>query len=466
MRRYFIFVIIGLSLLMVAISATSISVAFPNITSYFNASIILAGWVLDVAQLAGTIIMPLAGKAGDIFGGKRTFMIAIAVFTVGSLLSSIAPNIELLIAARFMQEIGAGAFLPLATSIIIDYFPDSRQQAIGLFSSIFPIGMIIGPNIGGWLVDSFGWRSVFWLNIPLGILVFIFALTMLKHKKNLGGRLDMTGAGLLAGTLATLLVGLSIIGSSRDIVSWIIFLAALAICGIFFSFFLRHERRAKDPIIDLEVLKSKPFQAANYFNMIYGAAILGVMGFVPLYATSVLGMSTLASGLIITPRSVGQIFSSFITSLSLPRWGYRWPMLIGSGLGIISLILLGLEVSGVHLGGLNISGPVFLGIILFLAGIGSGMAAPASNNACIELMPNRVATITGVRGMFRQSGSAVSIAITAIALENFHLISTGFRVVFFGLAALLIFSIPFIFSMPRSAKDSCPPEAKVGVKIQ
>ena len=174
MKRYLIFIIISLALLLVAISATSISVAFPNITSYFNVSIILAGWVLAVAQLAATVIMPLAGKAGDIFGAKRMFLVAAATFTIGSLLSSIAPNIGLLIASRFIQELGTGAFLPLATSIIIDYFPESRQQAIGLFSSIFPIGMIVGPNVGGWLVTSFGWRSVFWLNIPLGSLVFIF----------------------------------------------------------------------------------------------------------------------------------------------------------------------------------------------------------------------------------------------------------------------------------------------------
>jgi EmrB/QacA subfamily drug resistance transporter len=453
MRRYIIFIVIGLSLMMVAISATSISVAFPNITSYFNTSLILAGWVLDVAQLAATIIMPLAGKAGDILGGKRMFLIAIAVFTTGSLLSSIAPNIELLIVVRFIQEMGAGALLPIATAIIIDYFPDHRQQMIGLFSSIFPIGMIIGPNIGGWLVATFGWQSVFWLNIPIGMAVFIFGLIMLKPRKGQGGKVDLTGAGLLAGTLSTLMVGLSIIGTSRDKISWIIFLAAMALSGVFFYFFLRHERRAKEPIIDLEVLKGKPFRASNYFNIIYGAGVLGVMGYVPLLATSVFGMSTLASGLIMTPRSIGQVVSSFVTSMKLPKWGYRWPMLAGTILAIISLVMLGLELSGLHIGALTISGTVLLGIILFIAGFGSGVTAPAANNACIELMPNRAATITGVRGMFRQAGSAISIALTAMVLENFKY-TTGFRVVFFGLAAIMVITIPFIFAMPRSAKDT------------
>jgi EmrB/QacA subfamily drug resistance transporter len=453
MRRYIIFAVVSLSLMMLAISSTAIAVAFPNIKSHFNTSIILAGWVLGVSQLTATIIMPLAGKAGDVLGAKRMFLIAIAVFTTGSIFSSIAPNIELLITARIFQEMGTGALLPIATAIIIDIFPDQRQQMVGLFSSIFPIGMIIGPNIGGWIVSSFGWQSVFLLNIPIGIAVFIFGLTMLKPGKGQGGKLDLTGAGLLAGTLSTLLVGLSIIGTSRDKISWITFLSALAVSIIFFFFFLNHEKKAKDPIIDLEVLKGKPFKAANYFNIIWGVGVLGVMSYVPLLATSVFGMSTLASGLIITPRSIGQIISSTITSIKLPKWGYRGPMLAGTILSIVSFTLIGLQLSGLHIGGLSISGTVLLGIALFITGFGSGMTAPAANNACIELMPNRAATITGVRGMFRQSGAAISIAMSAMILQNFKY-TTGFRVVFFGLATVLLFSIPFIFTMPRSSADT------------
>jgi EmrB/QacA subfamily drug resistance transporter len=454
--RYIIFIVISLSLLLVAISGTSVSVAFQDITGYFNVSLIIAGWVLSVNQLAGTVIMPLAGKAGDIFGGKRTFLIAIGIFTLGSLVSAVAPNIGVLIAGRFIQAVGGGAFLPLATSLVSEYFPNSRQQAIGLFSSVFPIGMIIGPNIGGWLVESYGWRSVFWLNIPLGAAVFLFALAMLKPAKAQGGKLDMTGAGLLTGMISALLAGMSIIGSSRDATSWIIFGAALAFTVVLFFLFLRHEKNCKTPIIDLEVLKAKPFQAANYFNLIYGAGILGVMALIPLYATSVLGMSVLASGLILTPRSVGQMLSSIMTSMFLPKWGYRWPMLIGTILALIALILLGFEFSGVNIGGWSITGPFFLGILMFLSGMGSGTVAPASNNACIELMPHRIATITGVRGMFRQVGSALSIALGTIVLDNFSF-DTGFRIIFFGLAAILVLSIPFIYAMPRSAKDSCPP---------
>ena len=458
MSRYFVFVVSALSFLLVAISGTSVAVAFPVITSSFNASLILAGWVLSVNQLAATAFMPLAGKAGDIFGGKRTFLISIAVFTIGSLLCAIATNIWFLIIARFIQAVGAGSFLPLATAIVSDQFPNSRQQAIGLFSSIMPIGMIIGPNIGGWLVDSFGWRSIFWLNIPLGVIVFIVALFLLKPGKRHEGHLDMTGAGLFTGMLSALLIALSEIGNKHEGTSLIVSILLFAAAGILAYFFFRHEGHAKSPIIDLQVLKEKPFLAANIFNLLYGMAVLGVMSFVPLFATAIFGMSTLASGVILTPRSVGTMLASIITSLSLPKWGYRGPILVGAGLIVVSLVLLGLSSPDMVVFGHRINSTLWLGIIMFISGVGMGVTAPAANNACIELMPDRVATITGVRGMFRQTGSAVSIALTSLVLHNFGDINTGFKAVFYSLAVILVLSTPAIFAMPRSARVIASPQ--------
>jgi EmrB/QacA subfamily drug resistance transporter len=450
MSRYIVFAVGSLSFLLVSISGTSVSVAFPVITSDLNASLILAGWVLSVNQLAGTAIMPLAGKAGDIFGAKRCFLISTAVFTIGSLLSALAPNIYFLIAARFIQAIGAGGFLPLMTAIASDLFPNSRQQAIGLFSSIFPIGMIIGPNVGGWLVEAYGWRSVFWLNIPLGVAVFIAMFFLLKETKREGGQLDLSGAGLFSGMLSAFLIALSEVGNTDSGSSWLVAGLLFTVAVIMGVLFFRHEAKVKNPIIDLQMLKEKPFFAANVFNFLYGAAVLGLMSFIPLFATSIFGMSTFESGLILTPRSIGMIAASFVTSMMLPKWGYRWPMLIGAGITVLSMVTLGMEAMGISVFGSDISGTITLVIIMFVSGIAMGIIAPAANNACIELLPNRVATITGVRGMFRQSGSAVSIAITALMLQNFGNIGQGFTWVFYGLAVMLVLSVPFIFAMPKS----------------
>ncbi len=407
--------------------------------------------------------MPLAGKAGDIFGAKRCFLISTAVFTIGSLLSALAPNIYFLIAARFVQAIGAGGFLPLMSAIASDLFPNSRQQAIGLFSSIFPIGMIIGPNIGGWLVQSYGWRSVFWLNIPLGVAVFIAMFFMLKETKREGGQLDLSGAGLFTGMLSAFLIALSEVGNTDNSSSHIVAGILFAVAVIMGFFFFRHEGKAKNPVIDLQMLKEKPFFAANVFNFLYGMAVLGLMGFIPLFATSIFGMSIFESGLILTPRSIGMIAASLVTSMMLPKWGYRWPMVIGIAGTVFCMILLGLESMGISIFGADVSGTVTLSIIMLLSGLAMGIIAPAANNACIELLPTRVATITGVRGMFRQSGSAVSIAVTALMLQNFNNIGQGFTWVFYGLTAMLVISIPFIFAMPKSCV--VPPQDKKSIKV-
>jgi EmrB/QacA subfamily drug resistance transporter len=434
----------------VAISGTAISVAFPVITSSFGASLILAGWVLSSYQLVATATMPLAGKAGDIFGGKLIFMVSLSVFTIGSLLCAVAPNIQFLIASRFIQGIGGGSFMPLAAGIVADEFPRARQQAIGLFTSIFPIGQIIGPNLGGWMVHAFGWRSIFWFNVPLGAIAFIASALLLRSGQREEGHMDLAGAGLFTGSLFAFIGGLSEMGSSNDKSSWVLSGLLFVAAVVSMIAFIRHEGKSKNPIIDLQVLKEKPFMAANIYNLVFGACTFGIMSFVPLYAVSIYGMSILESGLILTPRSVGMMVASAVTSISLMRWGYRWPMLIGTSATVLSLFLLGVEARGINVMGIQLGSTALLIVIMLLSGIGMGVAAPAANNACIELMPDRVATITGVRGMFRQSGGAISIAVTSLLLHNIADMAHGFALVFFGLAILMILTAPFVFAMPRA----------------
>jgi MFS family permease len=199
----------------------------------------------------------------------------------------------------------------------------------------------------------------------------------------------------------------------------------------------------------MDLLKSKPFLAANLYNLLIGAGVMGIFAVIPLYATSVYQLPILISGMILTPRSLAVIPVSAITSFLLKRWGYRWPMLAGLILISFSTILLGgpgiqiMRMMGIHLGVAGI-----LALLIMVTGIGMGIALPASNNACIELMPEKVATITGLRGMFRSVGGALGISIITIIL---HLSSTparGFRFTFMAFGLGLLFSIPLVFLMP------------------
>ncbi len=456
MSRYLAFAAIGLTLMLAAINATAIAVAFPDITRAFDASLVQAGWVLSIYQLVATIVMPLAGKASDIWGKKFIFMLSLVLFIAGSVLCAIAPNIHLLIFFRLIQGMGFGAFIPVAAGIVAELFPEKRQQFIGLFTSIFPIGQIIGPNLGAWLVTAFGWRWIFWVNVPLGIVAFIAVAVLIKRGSKEKGSLDLTGAGLLAGSLFALLSGISQLDNASG--SGWGFPALLIGAGVVFTFILiRHTSRAKNSIIDWQVLRGKPFLAANIFNFIQGACLFGMGAFVPLYAVSLYNMSTLESGLILTPRSVGMMLASTITSFSLLKWGYRKPMIVGTLLLIISLFLLGMEFQGASLFGLQLNNTALLIAIIGISGLGMGIALPASNNACIELMPNRVASITGVRGMFRNSGGALSIAITTLLLDNIGSMALGFTVAFFGLGIVMLIALPLIFVMPKSPGET-PPE--------
>ena len=188
-----------------------------------------------------------------------------------------------------------------------------------------------------------------------------------------------------------------------------------------------------------------------------GAGVFGIFVFIPLYATSVHKLSTLVSGMILTPRSLAVIPASTVTSFLLKRWGYRWPMVVGMSIVSLSTILLGgqgfqlLRMIGIHLGVAEI-----LAILMMVTGIGLGMNLPASNNACIELMPEKVATITGLRGMFRSVGGAFGISVITVILHLSSTPANGFRTVFISFGLALLLTIPLVFLMPSGKKGGGP----------
>ena len=215
MRRYIIFVIAGFALLMYSIDGTVVAVAFPNLIKDLDTNVLWAAWTISIFFIAVTMAMPLAGNLSDSFGRKKVFLVSLIVFTASSLACGLAPNIYFLIAFRFLQGIGGASFLPTASGIVSDHFPESRERAIGLFSSIFPIGGIIGPNLGGWIVSFYSWRYVFYINLPIGIGLLVLSFIFLKDSKVFTRRhVDVGGASLFSGAMLFLMFGLNLIGES------------------------------------------------------------------------------------------------------------------------------------------------------------------------------------------------------------------------------------------------------------
>jgi EmrB/QacA subfamily drug resistance transporter len=453
MRRYVIFGSAGLSLLMYSIDGSAVAVAFPRFMNEFGTNVLWAGWTISIYLVAITSVMPLAGKLSDSFGSKKVFLVSLILFTGSSLACGFAPNIYALVAFRFLQGVGGASFIPTATAIVSDQFPESRQSVVGLTASIFPIGGIVGPNLGGWIISRYSWRYIFYINLPIGILLIGLILILLKDSKVLSRpHIDFAGASFFFGGILFLMIGLNLIAEKFSV--WLLLLTALS-WGISIAFaflFLRHEKKDPSPILDIALLKSRPFMAANLYNTVVGVAVFGIFNIIPYYATSVLKLSTMVSGMILTPCAVGNICTAIIVSFQLRRWGYRWPMVLGLIVISLTTILLDQGFQLLRILGIQFGIVETIIFIVMLSGIGMGFIFPASNNACIELMPDKVATITGIRGMFRSIGGALGISLITVIL---HLSSTpgnGFRTVFLSFGLGLLFTIPLVFFMPTGKK--------------
>ena len=438
-------------ILLSSISSSAVAVALPDIKSSFNTSLVLAGWVLSVFQLVAMCSMLVMGKVSDIFGMKRTFLLCSVSFILGSLLSAVAPNIQLLILFRFIQSAGAGGLVPVVTGVIAGVFPRSRQRAIGLSMSIYAFGGVIGPSIGAWLISNWEWRAIFWFNVPVGILVCILVFYLLKADRGQSSRIDLTGAGLVVGALFAVMMGLSQIDRHNTATGWLT-VALLIILGLVLLFvFARHERRTRDPIIDLDLLRLKPFVAANFYNIIFGACLFGITSFIPLFAVSVFNLSEIQSSLILSVRAAGMIIATVASSIFILKWGYRKPMVVGSIITSIAILLFGLSIHYTGFTGSKLSITAGLCILGLVLGLGNGIAMPASSNACIDLLPQRVSTIIGTRGMFRQSGGAVSIAVISLVVQYVDNMALGFEIAFIALGIFVLTTIPFVYSMPARA---------------
>jgi EmrB/QacA subfamily drug resistance transporter len=454
MKRYLIFGSAGLGLLMYSIDSTAVAVAFPHLIQDMHTNVLWAGWTVSIYLVAVMSAMPLMGILSDNYGRKKVYLASLALFTASSLACGFAPNIYSLVIFRFLQGIGGASFLPTAAGIVSDEFPENRESAIGLFTSIFPIGGIIGPNLGGWIVSEYSWRYIFYINLPIGI-VLISLITILLHDGKVSSKpnIDFAGAAFFFGAILFLMLSLNHLAENFSVFSFFLAALLLGVSVFFLYLFSRQEKKASNPILDMALLRSKPFFAANLFNMIIGAGVFGIFAFIPLYAISVQKLTTLASGMILTPRSIGTISASALTSFLLKRWGYRRPIVVGVILVSLSTILLGdqgfqlFRVLGIHLGATE-----SLLILIMVTGIGLGILFPASNNACIELMPEKVATITGLRGMFRSVGGVCGISLITIILHLSATPATGFRTVFIGFGLGLLLAIPLAFLMPSGRK--------------
>jgi EmrB/QacA subfamily drug resistance transporter len=452
--RYLFFGVAVLSTMMFSIDGTIVAVALPTLMRELNTSIVMVGWTLTAYQLAQTVMMPLAGKLSDTFGRTRVFAICVGIFLLGSLLCGIAPNVYFLILFRIVQAIGGGGLMPSAVGVIADEFPETRPRMIGLFMSTFPIGGIIGPNLGGFIIEHASWREVFLINVPLGLIVLATLVRRMKRGEATDRRpVDLIGVGLFAVSIVALLLGLTLLGQDVAYFGSVEFWALIAVSVVVLGVFVWHERRTSDPVIDPELVARHPFLAVNAYNFLSGACVWGFFSFIPYYAALRFGFGPLESGAVLTPRSLAMMGTATISSFMLMRYGYRLPMLLGCLFTVATLLLLGRGYSSLDLFGLHVDTFWLLAGQVAIGGIGMGLGGPASNNAALDLVPGRAATVSGIRSFFRSTGGVLGTASIVLALELSPDKAAGLQTVFTVLGFGLLATLPLVFVIPDTARE-------------
>ena len=442
-RRGLIFAVVSIALMMASVDQTIVATALPSIQRDLHAQVNWSSWTITVYALGQVLVMPVAGKIGDQFGRKQIFLGAAALFTTASLCCGLAGNIYLLILLRGVQAIGGGAFMPSATGIVSELFGNDRDRAVGLFSSIFPIGGIIGPVLGGVFVTYWSWRGIFLVNIPVGItLICLGAIFIPDIARRPDQHLDIRGVMLLGSTLLPAMLGIGYLGGAHsDLLSPFFLVPELVAAASAVAFF-RHSARAQSPFISLRFLTGRGFGVMNLLNFLYGCAVLGFAPLVPLYAQERFGLPALAAGTLLTARAVGMITTAGLAVYLLRRTGYRWPIIIGFTLSAVGMALTAISPHGM-------SAYAWLAVATAICGVGMGISTPSANNATLQLAPEHAAAVAGLRGMFRQSGAIAAVAIGTSVVATSADPGIAQAHVFLVFAAILIAALPLVARVPE-----------------
>ncbi|MDO8669904.1 MAG: MFS transporter [Dehalococcoidia bacterium] len=454
-RAYIVFGVIAAAFLLSSINGTIVAVALPTMLIELHTSLAWVGWTLTGFMLAQSVVMPVAGKLSDDWGARRVFLGSVALFTFSSILAGFAPNVYVLIVARMLQALGTGAMLPSATSIVSDTFGERRSTAIGLFTTIFPLGGVLGPSVGGFVIDHFSWRWMFYANGPVGIAVLVIGLFLIPRGLRLPqrGKVDVIGIGLFSGGLLSILGAMTVWGNDPQSVqqpfTWAAVLFGFAALVVFFW----HEGRTLSPVVDIQLIRGRPYFAANLYSFLFGASVFGFGSFIPYYATLAYGMSAGESGLVLAPRFGAMAIASTVSSFFLIRRGYRFTMIIGVVLNSVSLLLLSPGFHDISLLNLLVPNTVLLSLIVLLTGIGMGISGPASNNAVLDLVPDRVAAAVGLRGMFRATGGVFGTAVIILILSHSEDKVAGMQAIFVGFGLFTLLALPVVLMIPDAARQ-------------
>ncbi|KPB04236.1 MDR family MFS transporter [Bacillus sp. CHD6a] len=402
---------IMLAMFMAAIEATIVSTAMPAIAADLG-GFSLYSWVFSSYLLMNAVTVLIYGKLSDLFGRKPILTFGIIVFLIGSLLCGMAASIEMLIFFRFIQGFGAGAVMPIASTIVGDlYTKEERAKIQGYLSSVWGISAILGPAIGGLLVQYVSWRFVFWVNIPLGILaiigLYLFLHEGVEKKKH---SIDYAGAGLLFVSVSSFMFVMVEGGVRWEWLSTPV-LSLIALSAIAFIFFILQEKRAKDPMMPFDIWQERSILIANITSLTTGVMLIGISSFLPAFVQGVMERPPIVAGFTLTTMSIGWPIAAMIAGRLLLRIGFRTTSIIG-GVALIlgSIIFMTLSPE---------DGPVWAAFGSFMIGVGMGFSTTAFIVSIQSTVPWQKRGVATASNMFmRTLGSTIGAALLGGILNS------------------------------------------------
>ena len=411
-RRKLVLAICCMSLFIVGLDNTIVNIALPSLRTDLHASTSGLQWTIDAYTLVLASLLILAGSTADRVGRRRTFQTGLALFTVGSLLCSVAPGLGWLIVFRMVQAVGGSMLNPVAMSIITNTFtePRERARAIGVWGAVVGFSLALGPLLGGVLVGSLGWRSIFWINVPVGIAAILLAARFVPESKAPHPRrIDPVGQALVLITLAAVTYGI-IEGpahgwGSVEIVGCFVLSAAALIA------LLSYEPRRPEPLLDPRFFRSAPFSGATVIAVCAFGALAGFLFLTTIYLQEVRGLSALHAGFYLLPMALMTVIFAPLSGRLVGARGARLPLVAaGALMAVAALPLTRLRAD-------TAPGVLITAFVLF--GIGFGLVnAPITNTAVAGMPRSQAGVAAAIASTSRQVGGSLGVAVIGAAVVS------------------------------------------------
>ncbi len=394
-----------LVLLLASLDQTIVATALPVIVNEIGGLAHLS-WIVTAYLLSSTVVVPLYGKLGDLYGRRIVLQWAVAVFLAGSLLCGLAQNLPELIAFRFLQGLGGGGLIVTAIAVVGDIVPPrERGRYQGFFGGVFGLSTVLGPLLGGFIVDQFSWRWIFLINLPLGLLALVVISRTFRAPQARGhATIDYLGALLLALALSAIVLvtslGATLIEAAPVSLFALVALAVVSLAGFFYA-----ERSAADPLLPLALFRNRAFAIGTSVGFIVGLALFGAITLLPVYFQAVKGLDPTTAGLYMTPMMLGVFTSSITSGQIISRWG-RYKIFPVAGTAIMTTALLLLSTMEVATSATTVAA------YLLLLGVGLGMVMQILVMAVQNAVPyERLGVATSGTTLFRSIGGSVGAAL-------------------------------------------------------